>query len=1488
MCGVEGDEIIEQFDDDAASVTDGLEQKPVAQAVIAPPRLLLSDHLTSLGTNRCPAYSVSKVSDQPHESDASPCPQSPAPTQIDDAASPVGSNDDRDDAVQSPQSLGVSSIQAASPSSADDSLASRELLEKLTVHQLRLLINGRRVRCSGAKMTKARLVQLALSCSFSRKEVNAQDTRLRTTAGKKGSPWSSDHRYAYLTAMEVPKKEVMMEKIASALTGSSGIPPPRCKRCGGDLEIVAMDESTWVGCMSYYSPERCGLRLSIPSVYHTLEERRKVVLELVRDDMLAVRMHEDVLSALPDEVTKLLCESADVAKLQHPDLRPFAPKTRLLACARADYERVVRGLQAAAIGSSLRIRRLPQVSVEAMEMLSSSLQKDQERGQEVLTAVQRLEKAGLRSVLRAHQLEFVEWATLRRRVLCADDMGLGKTLQALSLVVALDAFPALVVCPAFARSTWASQIEHWGIARPGEYHIIRGSSSSLPNVADMDAEPPKVVVVSYTMLKLQFHPLKRREWRSFILDESHRIGTSQKGEDDDEMQAAGTSECVATMRLIRSAPTAPVVFLSGTPAWTGTFDVYNQANALKPGLLGSSKWKFAQEFFALRREPIPGWRGELGRTALHFGECERPLELRTLLSRAVMIRRRREEVMDGLPSLQLAEEYVEVEKEHVQNVVAKHSILQHLADGAWAGVATTWERVGLCKAAAAKEVLKEKVTMAIETGHAVVLFVRHHRVREAVEEQLAADLPFAQFVTLYGAQREAELQRFAAGEADIAVCMVESCGVAIDLSRASVCLFLELPHTASEFQQAIARLHRQGQRSQVMVYIFLSKVTDRQQSRHRACTRRTDAAEGHQAEGPEDLHAAHEQTVGAMLTECMDRSHWLRLLRRQAEAMQLLGDGIEKSASRPVQGASTHELPTKATSEDNVQRDGPLGDGHDSFLSQAAWFLVSAETHRLHVYRAVTTEHIGLITKAPVAEDNVIELAPDDFMLAGPSQAAEFCLHRGLLHNTVVQAANEFMQAYSQLSAMDRRLLQIGGAGIGFVKHTPVPCSAAGLAAVLRELRRSPKQACKKRFATPVSTQQVEDVGTAWAVASVTSARGTFSYRQRVDTETGARFCLECQTELSSRDVPFEQVDDETDLQLHRLCTSSASGDLPSIIVRYSSTIEAFCGGGCCESYFVKRGSGSARVALVALEGGVCRKCKLDTECLGAKLRRLATPEARAKYFTEGGGGTAVEVAFFTRLSAKRRRLVVESPKAGCMWEADHELPVFDGGGEAELQNYQTLCVACHAEKTQAEARRRAQARQAIRKEKDDAAKKEKKQCQQKTPKTQGKKAKVDAKGKQRLASTFARKLCAQKADGTPTHEDEGAVTLIAHVTEESDRGTIPERGRPDDAWQAFAFEGAMLENLEANHKTGELPAQVDDKKRHGASKLKRGPKAKVVEREVGQKQTAPKAKAPLHVLKRTIDAAEKEEPQDGRRRKWAQLKCQATSPINLVDDCTL
>src|SRR6185437_4097139 len=59
-----------------------------------------------------------------------------------------------------------------------------------------------------------------------------------------------------------------------------------------------------------------------------------------------------------------------------------------------------------------------------------------------------------------------QWAAVRyalehRRCFLADEQGLGKTVEALATLEADDAFPAVVVCPASMKLTWAREAGRW-------------------------------------------------------------------------------------------------------------------------------------------------------------------------------------------------------------------------------------------------------------------------------------------------------------------------------------------------------------------------------------------------------------------------------------------------------------------------------------------------------------------------------------------------------------------------------------------------------------------------------------------------------------------------------------------------------------------------------------------------------------------------------------------------------------------------------------------------------------------------------------------------------------------------------------------------------------------------------------------------------------------------------------------------------------------
>ena len=82
---------------------------------------------------------------------------------------------------------------------------------------------------------------------------------------------------------------------------------------------------------------------------------------------------------------------------------------------------------------------------------------------------------------------------------------------------------------------------------------------------------------------------------------------------------------------------------------------------------------------------------------------------------------------------------------------------------------------------------------------------------------------------------------------------------------------------------------------------------------------------------------------------------------------------------------------------------------------------------------------------------------------------------------------------------------------------------------------------------------------------------------------------------------------------------------------------------------------GYLRAQVFLRDRGVCAQCGLDTEAL-RKDRRKLDYTARRQFEKDWG----------------RRHL----------WDADHIVPVAEGGGECDLANMRTLCLKCHRAET--------------------------------------------------------------------------------------------------------------------------------------------------------------------------------------------------------------
>jgi len=103
-----------------------------------------------------------------------------------------------------------------------------------------------------------------------------------------------------------------------------------------------------------------------------------------------------------------------------------------------------------------------------------------------------------------------------------------------------------------------------------------------------------------------------------------------------------------------------------------------------------------------------------------------------------------------------------------------------------------------------------------------------------------------------------------------------------------------------------------------------------------------------------------------------------------------------------------------------------------------------------------------------------------------------------------------------------------------------------------------------------------------------------------------------------------------------------------------------FCSESCVHEWKLRTDPGYLREQVFARDRGMCAQCGVDTIALRRDMRKL---DYAAR-----------------RLFLKKWNVRENSRKS--LWDADHVLPVAEGGGQCDLSNMRTLCLLCHREAT--------------------------------------------------------------------------------------------------------------------------------------------------------------------------------------------------------------
>ncbi|NJR77515.1 DEAD/DEAH box helicase [Sphingomonas corticis] len=259
-----------------------------------------------------------------------------------------------------------------------------------------------------------------------------------------------------------------------------------------------------------------------------------------------------------------------------------------------------------------------------------------------------LHEALLRSVPKPHQREGVDW--LQRcwqagwtGALLADDMGLGKTFQTLAFFAwireamrrgLVERAPLLIVAPTGLLRNWEKEHEIH-LAEPGLGSVLRAYGSSLRALrtgagSELEIARPVLdvermaaadwVLTTYETLRDYQHSFGRIRFGVIVFDEIQKIKTP------------GTQVTDAAKAMQAEFSLA----LTGTPIENRLADLWCLMDTLHPGALGGLK-DFSRRY---EDRPDPEDLRRL-KDALSVPGPERP---------AVMLRRMKDEVLEGLPT----------------------------------------------------------------------------------------------------------------------------------------------------------------------------------------------------------------------------------------------------------------------------------------------------------------------------------------------------------------------------------------------------------------------------------------------------------------------------------------------------------------------------------------------------------------------------------------------------------------------------------------------------------------------------------------------------------------------------------------------------------------------------------------------------------------------------------------------------------------------
>lgn len=405
------------------------------------------------------------------------------------------------------------------------------------------------------------------------------------------------------------------------------------------------------------------------------------------------------------------------------------------------------------------------------------------------------------------------------------EMGCGKTLTTIAVAGALYNLGkidrVLVVAPTSVCSVWPHDLNQFATF-PWEARVLLGDKKkrlkALNELENWPFKALRIAVINYESTHREgiFEALAAYKPDLIVCDESQRI------------KNPSAAQSKALHKLGDAAPFRMI--LSGTPVQNNAVDLYSQYRFLDPAVYGANFYAFKNRYCIMGgygQHQIVGYRNmdelvEKEHSVAYRVTKEECLDLpqQTFINRYVQFTDAEQAIYEQLRKSSF------LELETGENVTATTILTMYLRlmqlTGGFltADESTRPKQVNTAKLDALANIVDDYV---VDAGKKLVIFARFRAEIAAIENLLR--LRKIQYGSIYGdvpmEERGKIVEDFQTNpDTKVFVAQIQTAGLGITLHAASTAVFYSYDYNYANYAQALARIHRIGQRLPV-TYIHL-------------------------------------------------------------------------------------------------------------------------------------------------------------------------------------------------------------------------------------------------------------------------------------------------------------------------------------------------------------------------------------------------------------------------------------------------------------------------------------------------------------------------------------------------------------------------------------------------------------------------------------------------------------------------------------------